>query len=121
MKQIEKIENSSKDKSIATMVIEEYRALNKSYARTIKRLFTIIIILLVLFTVATTYIVLSWESMHPHTGLIREEISEWHMLKLAFTKQELETLLDVIHFTPMQRRIIKYRLDEESMPNSFPE
>lgn len=36
------------------------------------------------------------------------------MLKLAFTKQELETLLDVIHFTPLQRRIIKYRLDEES-------
>ena len=36
------------------------------------------------------------------------------MLKLAFTKQELEILLDVIHFTPLQRRIIKYRLDEES-------
>ena len=36
------------------------------------------------------------------------------MLKLAFTKNELEQLMDVIHFTPMQKRIIKYRMDEES-------
>lgn len=36
------------------------------------------------------------------------------MLKLAFTKSELEALLDVIHFTPLQRRIIGYRLDEET-------
>ena len=36
------------------------------------------------------------------------------MLKLAFTKYELEALLDVMHFTPMQRRIIRYRIDEES-------
>ena len=36
------------------------------------------------------------------------------MLKISFTKKELEELLDVIHFTPMQKRIIKYRLDEET-------
>ena len=36
------------------------------------------------------------------------------MLKIAFTKKELEKLLEVIHFTPMQKRIIMYRLDEES-------
>ena len=36
------------------------------------------------------------------------------MLKIAFTKRELEKLLEVIHFTPMQKRIIMYRLDEES-------
>lgn len=36
------------------------------------------------------------------------------MLKISFTKKELEELLDVIHFTPLQRRIIKYRLDEET-------
>ena len=36
------------------------------------------------------------------------------MLKLAFTKTELETLLDEILFTPMQERIIKYRMREES-------
>ena len=36
------------------------------------------------------------------------------MLKISFTKQELEMLMDVIHFTPMQKRIMQYRLDEES-------
>lgn len=36
------------------------------------------------------------------------------MLKVAFTKRELEKLLEVVHFTPMQKRIIIYRLDEES-------
>jgi hypothetical protein len=36
------------------------------------------------------------------------------MLKISFTKQELEKLMDVIHFTPMQKRIMQYRLDEES-------
>ena len=36
------------------------------------------------------------------------------MLKVAFTKRELEKLLEVIHFTPMQKRIITYRLNEES-------
>ena len=77
MKQVENKENNSKkDVPIATMVIREYQELNKTYARTNKRLIIIIIILLVLLTVATTYIVLSWESMNPHTGLIREEVSE---------------------------------------------
>ena len=36
------------------------------------------------------------------------------MLKIAFTKKELEMLMEVIHFTPMQKRIINYRMDEES-------
>ena len=36
------------------------------------------------------------------------------MLKISFTKGELEKLMDVIHFTPMQKRIIGYRMDEES-------
>lgn len=36
------------------------------------------------------------------------------MLKISFTKRELEILLEVIHFTPMQKRIIQYRLDEET-------
>ena len=71
MKQTEK-----KDVPIATEVLREYQALNKSYARTNKRLTIIVIILIVLLTAATTYIVLCWESMNPHIGLIREEISE---------------------------------------------
>ena len=36
------------------------------------------------------------------------------MLKLMLTKRELGELLNEIHFTPIQRRIIKYRMDEES-------
>ena len=36
------------------------------------------------------------------------------MLKISFTKKELEMLLDVVYFTPMQKRIIGYRMDEES-------
>lgn len=83
MKQVEKTKNKSEDVPLATMVIREYKelnreyqALNKSYARANKSLVIIIIILIVLMTIATTYIVLSWESMNPHTGLIREEISK---------------------------------------------
>lgn len=36
------------------------------------------------------------------------------MLKISFNKKELEMLMEVIHFTPMQKRIIGYRMDEES-------
>ena len=36
------------------------------------------------------------------------------MLKIAFNEEELKALLNEIHFTPIQRRIIKYRMDEES-------
>ena len=31
-----------------------------------------------------------------------------------FTKSELEKIEEEVHFTPMQKRIIRYRLDEES-------
>ena len=76
MKEEETKEKNINDVPLATVVLREYQTLNNSYARTIKRLTIIIIILLVLMTIATTYIVLSWESMNPHTGLIREDISE---------------------------------------------
>ena len=36
------------------------------------------------------------------------------MLRISFTKRELQELLDTIHFTPLQRRIIEYRLDEKT-------
>ena len=36
------------------------------------------------------------------------------MMKIAFTNQELEKLMNVIHFTPMQKRIMQYRMDKES-------
>lgn len=37
------------------------------------------------------------------------------MLKLEFTNQEIETIKEKIHFTPIQERIINYRLDEYSI------
>lgn len=36
------------------------------------------------------------------------------MLKIPFAKQELEIILAKVHFTPMQKRIINYRLNNES-------
>ena len=36
------------------------------------------------------------------------------MLRIGFTKHELEELMELVHFTPMQKRIIQYKLDEES-------
>ena len=36
------------------------------------------------------------------------------MLKISFTTKELEQLMSVIHFTPLQKGIINYRQDEET-------
>lgn len=36
------------------------------------------------------------------------------MYKIPFTKRELEKIEEEVHFTLMQKRIIRYRLDEES-------
>ena len=36
------------------------------------------------------------------------------MLKITFTRRELEVLMNEVHFTPIQKRIIQYKLDEES-------
>lgn len=37
------------------------------------------------------------------------------MLKLEFTNKEIEDIKSKIHFTPLQERIIKYRMDEYSI------
>jgi hypothetical protein len=37
------------------------------------------------------------------------------MLKIEFTNKEIDILKSKIHFTPMQERIINYRLDEYSI------
>ena len=36
-------------------------------------------------------------------------------LKLEFTNDEIDNIKSKIHFTPMQERIIKYRMDELSI------
>ena len=74
--EINKQSNKKSDEPIATMVIKEYQQLNKSYAKTNKRLTCIIIILLMLLAAETTYIVLYWDSLHPHTGMITQKSSE---------------------------------------------
>lgn len=77
MKKIE-VKEKKKDNEtpLATMVIREYKEFNKSYVKTNKRLTIVIIILLVLLAIETTYIVLSWESINPHIGIIRSEKCE---------------------------------------------
>lgn len=37
------------------------------------------------------------------------------MLKFEFTNQEIDEIKSKIHFTPMQERIIEYRLNEETI------
>jgi hypothetical protein len=79
-KDMKKIESEKpkkeKETPIATMVIREYKELNKTYAKTNKRLTVIIMILLMLLAIETTYIVISWESINPHIGIIRSEKCE---------------------------------------------
>ena len=58
---------------IATMVIEEYKTMTKSLKRAVKILGIIATILLVLFAIETTYIIIYWDSLHPHAGAIRVE------------------------------------------------
>ena len=65
----------AKDSPLATMVINEYKEQNKTYVKTNKRLTIIIIILISLLAIETTYIVLYWEMMHPNSGIIRKDIS----------------------------------------------
>lgn len=37
------------------------------------------------------------------------------MLKFEFTNQEIDEIKSKIHFTPIQERIIEYRLNEETI------
>mgnify|MGYP003291906071 CR=1 FL=1 len=74
--ELEKQKTKKNDEPIATMVIKEYQQVNKSYAKTNKRLTIIILILLMLLAAETTYIILYWDSLHPHAGMITENSSE---------------------------------------------
>ena len=77
MKNLEvKTQKKDKEAPLATMVIREYKEFNKSYVKTNKRLTIVMIILLVLLAIETTYIVLSWESINPHIGIIKSEKCE---------------------------------------------
>lgn len=71
MENLEKKKQKDNDTPLATMVIREYKEFNKSYVKINKRLIAIIIILLALLVVETTYIIVSWDSIHPHAGIIK--------------------------------------------------
>lgn len=71
-----KTPKKEKEVPLATMVIREYKELNKSYVKTNKRLTSLLMVLLILLAVETTYIVLCWESAHPDSGVIRNETRE---------------------------------------------
>lgn len=70
---MKKNENKIKDVPLATMVIREYKELNKSYTKTNKNLTIAIIFLSVLLAIETTYIVVTWESLHPNAGIVKTE------------------------------------------------
>lgn len=78
MKQIEQKpqKKEANELPLATMVIKEYKELNKTYVKTNKRLTYIIAILLTLFAIETTYIILYWEMMHPNSGVIQSKVCE---------------------------------------------
>ena len=72
-KELQPKDQELRELPIATMVIEEYKTMTKSLRRTVKILGTIATILLVLFAIETTYIIIYWDSLHPHAGAIRVE------------------------------------------------
>ena len=72
-KELQPKDQELRELPIATMVIEEYKTMTKSLRRAVKILGTIATILLVLFAIETTYIIIYWDSLHPHAGAIRVE------------------------------------------------
>ncbi len=84
MKKIKKSESIIDDElPIATIVIDQYKKANnrlneskEHLQKTNKILSIIVLILLVFVIVETTYIILYWETMHPHSGVIQEKNNE---------------------------------------------
>ena len=72
-KELQPKDQELRELPIATMVIEEYKTMTKSLKRAVKILGIIATILLVLFAIETTYIIIYWDSLHPHAGAIRVE------------------------------------------------
>lgn len=84
IKNIETAENiENGDLPLASIVINEYININKKLSETNeslqksnKRVSILALILLVLFAIETTYIIIYWDSMHPHAGAIQEKRDE---------------------------------------------
>lgn len=77
------MKTTNKDLPIATVVINEYKELNRKLqdtnerlAKTNKIIGSIALFLLLLFAIETTYIVLYWDTMHPHAGAMQQTVDE---------------------------------------------
>ena len=64
------------DVPIASIVINEYKGINKQLKESNTRLSILALILLILLAIETTYIILYWDTLHPHAGMIQEKCNE---------------------------------------------
>lgn len=80
MKKIKTSESTTNDElPIATIVIDQYKKANnrlnesKEHLQKTNKILSIIVLVLMIFVVIeTTYIILYWEAMHPHSGVIQK-------------------------------------------------
>lgn len=64
--------------------------------------------------VETTYLIFILDGLNNYVGVITEEVKrcDWSMLKISFVEEELIALQKKIRFTPLQKRIMQYRIEE---------
>lgn len=67
-----------KDEPLATMIlkdykqtVQDYKNYNKKLTDSNKRMFVLIIILLIFLAIACTYIILTWDICNPDMGIFR--------------------------------------------------
>lgn len=67
-----------KDEPLATMIlkdykqtVQDYKNYNKKLTDSNKRMFVLIIVLLILLAIACTYIILTWDMCNPEMGIFR--------------------------------------------------
>lgn len=70
-----KKEDKNKNLPIATEIIREYKADNTNLRTTNKRLYVIIMTLLTIIVLETTYLIFVLDSLNNSVGLIQEEVS----------------------------------------------
>lgn len=69
-------EEGLKDLPLATMVINEYKQTNNELRKNNKIWIALSIFLLLCLAVETTYIILYWDTMHPHAGAVQIQSDE---------------------------------------------
>lgn len=69
-------EEGLKDLPLATMVINEYKQTNNELRKNNKIWIALSIFFLLCLAVETTYIILYWDTMHPHAGAVQIQSDE---------------------------------------------